>query len=261
MPVLTDVLRNTDEDPMVRHEVRSYGHASGCSFYLIFRDAWAAEAMGAIGSASSLPVLREFLQDSNRSVRETCEIAIARIEWEQTDEGRRQREVKEDEPQYVLPSLSLLRWNNLCGQNVHIYRPSPSHFNTPLWKTSSVGRRGGRERPSRRAAQHKTAALRAIPRYVRAEEHRHARSGRRARSRVRRRQCALQVRFSIPSNFPRPKFNSLPITDTKSPSSSANSSPLTPFRPSCASSNTHPSPRWCASGGPRRWPCASRPVG
>ena len=39
LPVLTDVLRNTDEDPMVRHEVRSYGHASGCSFYLIYRDA------------------------------------------------------------------------------------------------------------------------------------------------------------------------------------------------------------------------------
>ncbi|KAL5482884.1 LIA1 [Sanghuangporus weigelae] len=79
LPILTEVLRNTNEDPMVRHE--------------------AAEAMGAIGSASSIPVLKEFLQDSNISVRETCEIAIARIEWEQTDEGRRQREVKDEELQ------------------------------------------------------------------------------------------------------------------------------------------------------------------
>lgn len=53
--------------------------------------------MGAISSLSSLPVLREFLDDSNRSVRETCEIAIARIEWEQSDEGRRHSEVSQNE--------------------------------------------------------------------------------------------------------------------------------------------------------------------
>ncbi|KAF8172045.1 armadillo-type protein [Mycena galopus ATCC 62051] len=69
LPVLESVLRNTAEDPMVRHE--------------------AAEAMGAISTSASLPILREYLTDSNRSVRETCEIAIAKIEWDNSDEGKR----------------------------------------------------------------------------------------------------------------------------------------------------------------------------
>ena len=49
----------------------------------------AAEAMGAISSLSSLPILREFLTDSNRSVRETCEIALAKIEWDNSSEGQK----------------------------------------------------------------------------------------------------------------------------------------------------------------------------
>ncbi|KAJ6508599.1 armadillo-type protein [Mycena sanguinolenta] len=69
LPVLESVLRNAAEDPMVRHE--------------------AAEAMGAISSSASLPILQEFLTDSNRSVRETCEIAIAKIQWDNSDEGKR----------------------------------------------------------------------------------------------------------------------------------------------------------------------------
>ena len=45
--------------------------------------------MGAISAPDSIPVLKEFLYDSERSVRETCGIAIARIEWENSEEGRR----------------------------------------------------------------------------------------------------------------------------------------------------------------------------
>jgi deoxyhypusine monooxygenase len=44
--------------------------------------------MGAISSEDSLPILRQYLNDSNRSVRETCEIAVAKIEWDHTEEGR-----------------------------------------------------------------------------------------------------------------------------------------------------------------------------
>jgi deoxyhypusine monooxygenase len=44
--------------------------------------------MGAISSADSIPVLRQYLHDSDRSVRETCEIALAKIEWDHSDEGR-----------------------------------------------------------------------------------------------------------------------------------------------------------------------------
>ncbi|KXN88267.1 Deoxyhypusine hydroxylase [Leucoagaricus sp. SymC.cos] len=84
LPTLESVLRNEDEDPMVRHE--------------------AAEAMGAISSSSSLPVLKEFLTDSNRSVRETCEIALAKIEWDNSPEGQKYAEIlksTDDTPTYT----------------------------------------------------------------------------------------------------------------------------------------------------------------
>ncbi|KAF9781570.1 armadillo-type protein [Thelephora terrestris] len=68
LPVLQGVLADVNEDPMVRHE--------------------AAEAMGAISSGSSIPILKLYLNDPNRSVRETCEIALAKIEWDNSPEGR-----------------------------------------------------------------------------------------------------------------------------------------------------------------------------
>ncbi|KAH8109311.1 deoxyhypusine hydroxylase [Phellopilus nigrolimitatus] len=82
LPVLQSVLSDKTEDPMVRHE--------------------AAEAMGAISATSSIPVLRQFLDDPERTVRETCEIALARIEWDHSEEGRRhhaQEEEAESDPQ------------------------------------------------------------------------------------------------------------------------------------------------------------------
>ncbi|KAF8158403.1 armadillo-type protein [Crassisporium funariophilum] len=69
LPALESVLRNESEDPMVRHE--------------------AAEAMGAISESSSVPVLKEYLADPERTVRETCEIAIAKIEWDNSEEGQK----------------------------------------------------------------------------------------------------------------------------------------------------------------------------
>ena len=44
----------------------------------------AAEALGALGDVGSLQVLREFRDDGGEVVvvRETCEIAVGRIEWE-----------------------------------------------------------------------------------------------------------------------------------------------------------------------------------
>ncbi|KAG5735375.1 Deoxyhypusine hydroxylase [Termitomyces sp. T112] len=72
LPALEKTLRDPTEDPMVRHE--------------------AAEAMGAISTSSSISVLKEFVSDSERSVRETCEIAIAKIEWDNSEEGKKYRE-------------------------------------------------------------------------------------------------------------------------------------------------------------------------
>jgi deoxyhypusine monooxygenase len=47
--------------------------------------------MGAISADSSIAILREYLSDPERTVRETCEIAIARIEWENSEEGQKYR--------------------------------------------------------------------------------------------------------------------------------------------------------------------------
>jgi len=52
----------------------------------------AAEAMGAISSEASIPVLKKYVNDPERAVRETCEIALAKIQWDNSEEGRRHQE-------------------------------------------------------------------------------------------------------------------------------------------------------------------------
>ena len=67
--------------------------------------------MGAISAPSSIPVLEKYLNDSNRSVRETCEIALAKIEWDNSEEGQKhERNAASSPEQYALPAplLSLL---------------------------------------------------------------------------------------------------------------------------------------------------------
>ena len=59
---LTDVLEDLKQQPMVRHE--------------------AAEALGAIGDERSLAILERYeKEDPLEIVRQTCELAIARIQW------------------------------------------------------------------------------------------------------------------------------------------------------------------------------------
>ena len=68
VPFLRAVLEDREEDAMCRHE--------------------AAEALGALGDASSLEILKHMKDDENEPVvvRETCDIAIDRILWTQSDE-------------------------------------------------------------------------------------------------------------------------------------------------------------------------------
>ncbi|KAK3091448.1 hypothetical protein FSP39_019922 [Pinctada imbricata] len=61
IPTLTNVLKDENQEPMVRHE--------------------AGEALGAIGSVTSLPVLKEYTKDPVIEVSETCQLAVERIEW------------------------------------------------------------------------------------------------------------------------------------------------------------------------------------
>lgn len=44
--------------------------------------------MGAISDLGSLDVLRKYAGHQDRSIRETCEIAIAKIEWDNSPEGK-----------------------------------------------------------------------------------------------------------------------------------------------------------------------------
>ncbi|KIY68017.1 Deoxyhypusine hydroxylase [Cylindrobasidium torrendii FP15055 ss-10] len=84
LPYLQDVLANVKEDPMVRHE--------------------AAEAMGAIGEMESIHFLEKYLHDDNVSVRETAELAIDRIKWDNSEEGK--RHLKETEADDFIPTYT-----------------------------------------------------------------------------------------------------------------------------------------------------------
>ncbi|PWN48528.1 Deoxyhypusine hydroxylase [Violaceomyces palustris] len=72
LPVLRSVLSDLGQEVMVRHE--------------------AAEAMGAISCPSSLPILNEYLNDVDVSVRETCQLAIQKIEFDNTQKGKEIRQ-------------------------------------------------------------------------------------------------------------------------------------------------------------------------
>lgn len=72
VPSLQRVLKDEAQDPMVRHE--------------------AAEALGAIGDTGSLDLLRQYLEnDPLEVIRQTCELAIARIEWEQSTSAKTEK--------------------------------------------------------------------------------------------------------------------------------------------------------------------------
>lgn len=53
----------------------------------------AAEALGALGWADNLDILREYRdrKEEDISIIETCEIAIERIEWENSEERRKEK--------------------------------------------------------------------------------------------------------------------------------------------------------------------------
>ncbi|XP_049911043.1 deoxyhypusine hydroxylase [Epinephelus moara] len=69
IPTLIAVLKDTQQEPMVRHE--------------------AGEALGAIGDPVVLDLLKEYSQDPVIEVAETCQLAVRRLEWLQSG-GERQ---------------------------------------------------------------------------------------------------------------------------------------------------------------------------
>ena len=73
VPFLREVIEDRGEDAMCRHE--------------------AAEALGALSDVSSLELLRQRRDDTTEEevVRETCDIAVERIEWENSEERRMEK--------------------------------------------------------------------------------------------------------------------------------------------------------------------------
>ncbi|NWU00576.1 DOHH hydroxylase, partial [Urocynchramus pylzowi] len=68
IPVLIRVLGDTAQEPMVRHE--------------------AGEALGAIGNPAVLDVLKRYSQDPVVEVAETCQLAVRRLEWLQSNKEK-----------------------------------------------------------------------------------------------------------------------------------------------------------------------------
>lgn len=68
IPTLSAVLKDREQEPMVRHE--------------------AGEALGAIGEPSVLELLTEYCQDPVTEVAETCQLAVARLKWLQSGQAQ-----------------------------------------------------------------------------------------------------------------------------------------------------------------------------
>ncbi|XP_029004169.1 deoxyhypusine hydroxylase isoform X2 [Betta splendens] len=68
IPTLAAVLKDTQQEPMVRHE--------------------AGEALGAIGDPRVLDLLKEYSQDPVIEVAETCQLAVRRLQWLQSGEEK-----------------------------------------------------------------------------------------------------------------------------------------------------------------------------
>lgn len=86
--ILTDVLEDLSQEPMVRHEA-GMCLASLVQFLVICSKRMVriknfplpGEALGAIGESSVIPLLEKYRKDPVPEVAETCELALNRLRW------------------------------------------------------------------------------------------------------------------------------------------------------------------------------------
>jgi deoxyhypusine monooxygenase len=116
---LRDVLSDVKEDAMCRHE--------------------AAEALGALGNAASLELLKEIRDRDGEEVvvKETCEIAIDRIVW-QNSEARKQEKLRQRYLHIQLVDIIVSSLLTLCAVTLHPSilphrKPSPKSLSMS-WK-------------------------------------------------------------------------------------------------------------------------------
>lgn len=93
VPYLQNAAKNPKEDAMCRHE--------------------AAEALGALGFTNSLELLKAIRDDENELeiMRETCDIAVDRILWENSD-GKKAEQLK---PRYGARFINKMFFLNICS--------------------------------------------------------------------------------------------------------------------------------------------------
>jgi deoxyhypusine monooxygenase len=93
---LRHVLEDKEEDAMCRHE--------------------AAEALGALGDKGSLPLLKQLRDDAQEVdvVRETCDIAVDRIEWEHGLQ-RQKEQLKQRYETDVTGIYAMLTWSKVTS--------------------------------------------------------------------------------------------------------------------------------------------------
>jgi deoxyhypusine monooxygenase len=94
--------------------------------------------MGAISEAESLPILRHYLSDPERTVRETCEIAIAKIEWDQSSEGTKYRKGRRSQD---APQVTLICSNKTCVGSDMLARKYTSVDPAPATSNLLAGQR------------------------------------------------------------------------------------------------------------------------
>mmetsp|Transcript_9362 Transcript_9362/g.34696 ORF Transcript_9362/g.34696 Transcript_9362/m.34696 type:complete len:330 (-) Transcript_9362:21-1010(-) len=112
LPTLYDALQNKSFDVMTRHE--------------------AGEAIGAIKNPQSLPILKQYLDDGEQVVRETCLLAIKNIEdrEKENDDDDISHEINSTDP---TPSFSKKKTtqqlaNIFLDANEHLYKKYKAMF-------------------------------------------------------------------------------------------------------------------------------------
>ena len=108
IPILRSVLSDRSHEAIVRHE--------------------AAEALAAIADPEILPLLREFVSDPVEEVSDTCKIAVKKLEWEMSAEGKDEKGKLSTNPYYsvdpappaVETDISILK-KNLLDESASLF--------------------------------------------------------------------------------------------------------------------------------------------
>ncbi|KPP76687.1 hypothetical protein Z043_103954 [Scleropages formosus] len=82
IPILEVVLKDTTQEPMVRHEAGKRNTNVTADSKV---QKYSREALGAIGNPEVLDLLKEYSKDPVIEVAETCQLAVRRLEWLMND--------------------------------------------------------------------------------------------------------------------------------------------------------------------------------